>query len=45
MDGYAGARIDLSAAPSVDIANGAPAGQGHQRHHRRVERRAAGPEQ
>jgi hypothetical protein len=27
MDGYVGARIDLSAAPSVDIANGAPAGQ------------------
>jgi hypothetical protein len=26
MYGYAGARIDLSAAPSVDIANGAPSG-------------------
>jgi hypothetical protein len=25
-DGYAGARVDLSAAPSVDIANGAPSG-------------------
>jgi hypothetical protein len=25
-DGCAGARVDLSAAPSVDIANGAPSG-------------------
>jgi hypothetical protein len=28
MDGYAGARTDLSAAPSVDIANRAPTGAG-----------------
>lgn len=28
MDGFAGARTDLSAAPSVNIANGAPTGAG-----------------
>jgi hypothetical protein len=28
MDGYAGARTDLSASPSVSIANGAPSGMG-----------------
>jgi hypothetical protein len=28
MDGYSGARTDLSASPSVSIANGAPTGKG-----------------
>lgn len=28
MDGLGGARVDLAAAPSVDIANGAPSGAG-----------------
>jgi hypothetical protein len=39
IDGYAGARIDLSAAPSVDIANGAQRPGRDQRDRGRLERR------